>query len=87
MKSSEKELLDKYAIKIVNKNLSVPVIFFLESSKYISFIGSQMLLFVGPVLTVFINDKHYYRFAELLENRENIEFLISRIETIQLSDI
>ena len=83
MKNIEKDILNKYANKIVNKNLSVPAIFFLESTKYISFVGGQMLIFLGPFLTVFINEKDYYKFVELLEERNNIEFLICSIEKLQ----
>ena len=85
MNNNEKELVVRFAKKIVNNNLSVPAIFFLESTKYISFIGGQTLVFLGPILTLFINDKKYYKFIELLEKKENIEFLITNIENIQIN--
>ena len=72
------------AQEVVNRGLSVPTIFFLESSKYISFIGSQFLVFLGPMATCFINNNKYYNFAELLEDRDNIEFLISEIEHLNI---
>ena len=72
------------AQEVVNRGMSVPAIFFLESSKYISFIGSQFLIFLGPMATCFINNNKYYNFAELLEDRDNIEFLISEIENLNI---
>ena len=45
MRNKEKLLLNDFAIKIVEKKMSVPAIFFLESTKYLSFIGSQILIF------------------------------------------
>ena len=85
MNNNEKELVVRFAKKIVNNHLSVPAIFFLESTKYISFIGGHTLVFLGPILTLFINDKKYYKFIELLEKKENIEFLITNIENIQIN--
>ena len=80
MKNTEKNTLTEFAEKIVNKKASVLAIFLLESMKYISFIAGQTLIFLGPILTLFVNDKKYYDFIALLEKKENIEYLITRIE-------
>jgi len=85
MKNNEKDILKDFAIKITERNLSVAAIFFLESTKYISFIGSQFLVFLGPISTIFVNDKKYYEFINLIEKKENIEYLINQIENIQLN--
>ena len=85
MNNTDKNTISHFAIKIVEKGLSVPAIFLLESTKYISFIAGQTLIFLGPLLTVFVNDKKYYSFIQLLEKRENIEFLIKQIEKTHLS--
>ena len=67
MKNTEKNTLTEFAEKIVNKKASVLAIFLLESMKYISFIAGQTLIFLGPILTLFVNDKKYYDFIKLLE--------------------
>ena len=82
--ADEKKILSKFAYKIVNKGMTVPVLFFLESTKYASFIGSQLLVFFGPIITSFVNSEKYYNISELLENRKNIEFLLNEIERIDL---
>ena len=82
MENNEKETLIEFAKKIVNKKVTVFAIFLLESTKYISFIAGQTLIFIGPLLTMFVNDKKYYNFISLLEERKNIEFLISKIEDL-----
>ena len=82
---SNKIIINEFAEKIVNKGLAVPAIFLLESTKYISFIAGQTLIFFGPVLTFFVNDKKYYKFIRIMEKRENIEFLIIEIEKINKS--
>ena len=85
MKNDEKKTLIQFAEKIVNKKMSVLAIFLLESTKYMSFIAGQTLIFFGPLLTMFVNDKKYYDFVSLLEKKENVEFLISKIEDLQLN--
>ena len=85
MKNTEKNTLTKFAEKIVNKKVSVLAIFLLESTKYISFIAGQTLMFLAPILTLFVNDKKYYAFINLLEKRENVEFLISKIEDLHFN--
>ena len=82
---NEEEMIYEFAEKIVNKGLTIPTIFLLESTKYISFIAGQILIFLGPVLTFFINDKKYNQFIELIEKRQNIELLIVQIEKINRS--
>jgi len=76
--------ISNLAKEIVDRGMSVPAIFFLESTKYISFIGSQFLVFLGPIATCFINNKKYYNFAEILEEKGNVEFLLNEIERINL---
>ena len=83
MVSQEKIILN-LANEIVDRGLSVPAIFFLESSKYISFVGSQFLVFLGPIATCFINNKKYYNFTDIFEKKENIDSLINEIERINI---
>ena len=83
MENKEKLLLNNFAIKIVEKKLSVPAIFFLESTKYLAFLGSQMLIFFGPIITSFTNSKKYYKVVNLLEEKNNIEYLIKQIESFE----
>ena len=85
MENDEKNTLTEFAEKIVNKKASVLAIFLLESTKYMSFIAGQALIFLGPMLTLFVNDKKYYNFINLLEKRENVEFLISKIEDLHFN--
>ena len=85
MKNTEKNTLTEFAEKIVNKKASVLAIFLLESTKYISFVAGQTLIFLGPILTLFVNDKKYYDFINLLEKKENVEFLISKIEDLHFN--
>ena len=81
---NDQKIISNLAKEIVDRGMSVPAIFFLESTKYISFIGSQFLVFLGPIATCFINNKKYYNFTEILEKKSNIDFLLNEIERINL---
>ena len=67
---NDKEILKNFAEKIVDRRLTVLAIFLLESTKYISFIAGQSLIFLGPLITFFVNDKKFYRFIELIEKKK-----------------
>ena len=81
---NKKDILNKFAKEIVDRGVSVPAIFFLESTKYISFVGSQFLVFLGPIVTSFVSTQKYYQFTELLEDRNNIEHVIREIERLNI---
>tara|TARA_Y100000590_G_C15331656_1_gene867916 strand:- start:37 stop:297 length:261 start_codon:yes stop_codon:yes gene_type:complete len=79
------KIISDLANDIVQRGLSVPAVFFLESTKYVSFIGSQFLVFLGPIATCFVNNQKYYDFTTLLEKKSNVDFLINEIERINLN--
>ena len=80
---SDRQLISSLAHKIVKHGMAVPAIFFLEMVKYMSFIGSQLMVFFGPIITVFIQSESYYKITHLLEERQNVEFLMLEIERIE----
>lgn len=76
-------LIEKLAQWIVSHRLETPAIMFLESMKPLSFIGSQMWLMYGvPMLGVAIDEHLTSEFGLLFENRENVEALIRKVETL-----
>ena len=80
---SDKQLISDLAEKVVNHGMAIPAIFFLDMMKYLSFFGGQLMVFFGPIITAFISSQSYYKFAELLEDRYNVEFLLLEIERIE----
>lgn len=81
----DEALLDRLARSTVRVGMAVPAIFFLESVKPLNFIGSQVLVFFGPLVTAFFSADGYMRLAALLERRDSLEALILKIEK-QLDD-
>ena len=80
---SDKQIISNLAEKIVRHGMAIPAIFFLEMVKYLSFFGGQLMIFFGPIITVFITSQSYYKIAELLEDRKNVEFLLIQIEQLE----
>jgi len=78
------KLIDKIATEIVERDLTAPAVFLLETSKPISFIGSQVLLFLEPIIQSIFEFKSYKDIQVLFEDRENVERLIQRIEALDI---
>ena len=89
MKSSENhpdpdpkdlEMIEMVAAKVVELRMAVPAILFAESSKPLSFVGSQMMYFFEPFVKAFLKGDNYTRFAALLEDRANVERFLQAVE-------
>ncbi len=79
----DQELINKLAGKIVRMRMTIPAIFFLESSKPLAFLGSQLLIFFEPFVQTLFNIRQYQRFAVLMEHHENWERLIRKMEDLE----
>jgi hypothetical protein len=75
------ELIEKIARAVVERNLTAPAIFFLESTKPLSFIGSQVMVFFDPLVRSIFNVRGYDDVRLALEDRENINRLLAAIES------
>ncbi len=82
----DKEFLSKLAKRIHNSGLITPAIFFLEMAKPLSLLGSHVLVFFGPIINAFIQSETYYRKLEIFQNTENVEYLLTMIEEIEINE-
>ena len=78
----DKNFLTGVAKKIIELKLVTPAIFFFEMVKPLNFIGSQTMVFFGPIVSAFVKTDGYYRAAELFESNVSVEFLISELEKL-----
>jgi len=76
----DEQLLDRISRAVVGRGMAVPAVFLLESSKPLSFVGSQFLHFLSPIVHTLFEAKELDRLALLLERRDTVEELIVRIE-------
>jgi hypothetical protein len=79
----KKFLINKIAQKVVDMRLSPVAIVFLESSKPLSFIGNQFMIFMQPFYRAFFSYREYEEIAAMLEERSNLETLICEIERLE----
>ena len=77
------EFIKRIAKRIHKSGLITPAVLFLEMTKPLALIGSHAMIFFGPIITVFIPSHSYYKIAELLEDRKNVEFLLVQIEQLE----
>lgn len=74
------ELLEGMAKRVQQFGMLVPAIFFLEMNKPLSYIGSQAMHFLSPVVGVLFPTFEDYAF--FLEDRQNVELLIQKLEAM-----
>ncbi len=79
----KKFLIGKIAQKVVDYRLSPVAIVFLESSKPLSFLGNQLLVFMQPFYRALFSYSEYEEVTAMLEDRKNIEALICEIERLE----
>jgi hypothetical protein len=77
------EVLVKIAQKVVDLRLTPVAVVMLESSKPLSFVGSQLMVFFQPIVTSLFPFRQYDEVAALLEERVNVEALIQKIEELE----
>lgn len=81
--SSERRdtLIERLAQRIEGMGLSSAAILMLEAHKPLSFVGSQAILILQPLLSFAIDSQTSQEYALLLEQRDNVELLIRRLDT------
>ncbi len=85
-RAEKRETLDRLAEKIIERRLAAPAILFLESSKPLSFLGNQTMVFFQPIVQTIFNFKTYDDIMDLLEDRDNIEYLLKKIEELEAAE-
>jgi hypothetical protein len=73
--------IQNIADKIVGLRLTTPAILLLEAHKPLAFLGSQLLLVAQPTLNIFLPQNLVNDLTQLLAEPEQLEQLITRLET------
>ena len=82
LKPEERNMLEVIAAWVVRRGMTVPAILFLESTKPLSFVGSQVVVFFKPALEILFDPVRISAFVGLMEDRKNVELLLREIETL-----
>lgn len=86
LSKADKKFITNLARRIQSSGFVTPAIFFLEMTKPLALLGSHAMVFFGPIVNAFIKADGYYRAAELFEEPESVEFLLSEIERLETLD-
>ncbi len=79
----KKFLMNKIAQKIIDYRLAPVAIVMLESTKPLSFLANQFMIFMQPFYRAFFSFHEYEEITVMLEDRNNIEALICEIERLE----
>ena len=77
---AQKAVVDKVCREVVKRHMTTPALIFLESVRPLNYIGSQVMYFFQPFISVILTSEAYQHFAEFLEHRKSVDYLCQRIE-------
>jgi hypothetical protein len=75
-------LLERAATAVVRRRLEMPAVLLLELHRPLTYLSSQALVLFTPLLGAALGLERVQTLAKLLEERENLDRLIDRIETL-----
>ena len=82
LSEEDQAFIDRVAKRIYDSGFVTAAVFALEMVKPLALLGSHTMIFFGPIVSAFIRADGYYRAAELFEEPQNVERLITRLEQL-----
>ncbi len=74
------ELMERVAKFITERRMGTPAIMLIESLRPLNFIASQFMYMISPFAELIFKSGEYQKFACTLENRDNIAYLLNKID-------
>jgi hypothetical protein len=84
---ADRALIDRLAAFVVQRRMTAPALMLLESGRPLNFLGSQLLVFLAPFVTMVFSPEEYTRFTAILERRGSIDLIIERITEAEKREI
>ncbi len=75
----EHRIAERLADFVVRRRMTAPALMALESGRPLSFIGSQVLVFLAPFATFLFSSQEYERLTRVLEKRRGVDLIIDAI--------
>ena len=75
----EQELIERVADFLVRRGLTAPAVMLLEVGRPLNFVGSQLLVFLSPFISLIFNSEELKRFTRLLAKRRAVDALVEAI--------
>lgn len=76
----DRALLERVAERVVELRLEVPAVLALESSRPLTLLAGQAMVFFEPIVQALFHLPDYQRFAALVQRRGALEALTEMIE-------
>jgi hypothetical protein len=80
---AQRPVIDAVCREIVRRDLTTPALMFLEMSRPLNYVSSQLMQFLQPIVAVVVETRQYVLFAEFLERRGSIEYLTRRLDAME----
>ena len=74
--------IERMADEVVRRRMEVPAILMLEMHRPLTWMGSQALIVATPFLGALAGTDNVLKLSKLMEDRQNIDRLIQRIEAM-----
>jgi len=82
-RARQRDVLDRFARQVAERGMCAPAIFLFESIQPLAFVAGQALAFIHPLVGVMLDAPDYDVFREAIEDRENLSWLIERLEELE----
>ncbi|MGD9856555.1 MAG: hypothetical protein AB7U20_16530 [Planctomycetaceae bacterium] len=79
----QSEVVDRLCGEIVRRGLTTPAIVYLEMSRPLGFLAAQAIHFFTPLIAALTDAQEHRHFADFLEQRGAIDYLLGRIDAIE----
>jgi hypothetical protein len=79
---AQKQVVEKVCAEVVRRGLATPALVFLEVFRPLNYLGSQVMHFFRPIVSVILDGDGYRHFSEFLEHRQSVDYLRGRIEEL-----
>lgn len=77
----ERDLIQRVAVEIARRGMTLPAVVMLESSRPLSGLGGQAVRFVEPWFAAVTNAAGLKVLADVLERPGGVEFIVTELQT------
>ena len=83
----QEKLIEQISQEVVRRNMVIPAITFLEMSRPLNFLGSQMMHVMNPFVKIMASmvsreATSYDQLTQLLERRDSIDLICNKLEEL-----
>ncbi len=82
-KTQQRKVLARVLRFIIQRRMTAPTLFVLESAKPLSFLAAQSLIVFEPIVRTILPLNDYEVFTAAIEDRDNIEWMIRQLEAVE----